>query len=547
MTLSFFGEPRMPRLSKLLQELQRGEILVPRFQRPFVWTDEQRLALMESVYSGYPIGAILVWRTQKHRLITYENLGPLRLPPGAETDTTRQYLLDGHQRMATLFAALGPGLYAGEGKEAPAWLEEDGDERESWPIYFDLEAENQPFRLPQKRRKTPPSWLGLDKLFDPYALREFEEVLRGQKYGRKTVNRVQFIAETFRDYVIPVMPIATEDLKQATVSFKRINSGGSRMSEVHMVNALVHGPKFDLLKELEEVAAELKPVGWERFDQQMVLNICKARLGLSLYDEDAETIAEKIREQPDVLRGVKDDIVRVAGVLDTIAGVRGPGSLPYSYQAVLLADALHGIDHPSKKLLGKLRKWFWSTTLTEYFRGMTRSLFERARQHLHEVVVGKADPLPPDLAPVVDPIGRFDFRSARSRAVGLLLAELRPIDPGVRVESDSFDILAQYGVDALSKLFVEREISGSSSKRAQGPENRFLIPPKHADHLQALRDGPGPELDEQAFASHAIDGAAVEALRRQQWGKFLKLRREAIENLERIRAEECGLEYRTGS
>src|SRR5262249_42177195 len=144
-TLAFFGEPRMPRLSKLLQEIQRGEILVPRFQRPFVWTEEQRLNLMESIYSGYPIGAILVWRTQKHRLITYEGLGPLRLSTDDGGQSTRQYLLDGHQRMATLFAALGPGLYAGDEHGPPPWIDDDDEERGRWPIYFDLEVEKQPF------------------------------------------------------------------------------------------------------------------------------------------------------------------------------------------------------------------------------------------------------------------------------------------------------------------------------------------------------------------------------------------------------------------
>jgi hypothetical protein len=501
---------------------------------------------MDSVYSGYPIGMILVWRTQSHRLETYDHLGPLRLPPDVETDTARQYLLDGHQRMATLFGALGPGLFTREDHTDAMSLAEIRDEAERWPIYFDLEAEERPFRLALRRTPPPPSWLPLDRLFDPYALRDFEDSLRYSGYDRKITNRIQSVAEIFRDYVIPVVPIATENLWQVTESLSRTNGGGTRLSEVHMINALTFNSHFDLIKEFEELAADLKPVGWERIDPQMILNICKVGLGLSPGDDNVETIAHRIRSRPDILSRVRSDIVCAARVLDEVAGVRGPASLPYTTQAVLLADALHGIDQPSKDVVSRLRKWFWATTLTEYFRGMTRSLFERARQHLHEVVVGKVDPSPPDLVLVVDPIGRFDFRTARSRAISLLLAELKPIDPGVNADSDSFETLAQYGVDALSKLFLEREVSGANSKRTQGPENHFLIHPRHAEHLQALRIGPGQTLDVRAFASHAIDEAAIEALVQRQWGKFLRLRREAIENLERIRSEECGLEYRTG-
>ncbi len=223
-TRALFDEVRMPRLSRLLQEIQRGEILIPRTLRPFVWTDEQRLALVDSIYSGYPIGAILVWRTQKHRLTTYETLGPLRLPPEDGGQSTRQYLLDGHQRMATLFAALGPGLYA-EGESAgPPWIEDD-EERGRWPIHFDLEAETRPFRLVPRGVDPPITLLPLDRILDPFGLRELEDRLWASRPDRKLKNRVRSIAETFRDYLVPVTPIVTEDLAKATECFERINSG----------------------------------------------------------------------------------------------------------------------------------------------------------------------------------------------------------------------------------------------------------------------------------------------------------------------------------
>ncbi|HSO00358.1 MAG TPA: DUF262 domain-containing protein [Candidatus Nanopelagicales bacterium] len=554
-SLAFFGEPRIPRLSKLLEEIRAGEIRVPRFQRPFVWTDEQRLALMDSIYNGYPIGAILVWRTQKHRLITHDHLGPVRLPPESGEDTTRQYLLDGHQRLTTLFAALGPGLY-GRGDERPAWTPDDDDkeERERWPIYFDLQfdrddpsdkksSNKRPFRLARSRETPPPTWLPLDILFDSYALREFEELLKKRGYDRKLVNRVQAVADTFRDYTIPVMPIATEDLQQVTTSFKRVNSGGTSMSEVHMINALTHGPGFDFLSLLEELAAELKPVGWEGFDSQMILHICKARLGVPLYDEDAEVLAGKLKADAGILSRVREDILKVANVLNRIAGVRGPFSLPYSYQAVLLADALQRVDSPSGELLDRLRVWFWSTTLTEYFRGISNALFGRARRHLHDLVRGAATPHPPDMSGTVDPMGRFDFRAARSRAIALLLAELGPMDPCDR-RDDPCDLVAQYGSDALSKLFLERELPEAEHPMVNGPENRFLVHPKSASALRDFKQGPGLLFRLDTFASHALDPQAADALRRGEWGKALRLRREAIEKLERARAEACDLTYR---
>lgn len=548
--LAFFGEPRVPRLSKLLEEIRAGEIRVSRFQRPFVWTDEQRLALMESIYSGYPIGAILVWRTQKHRLGTYDHFGPLRLPPETGEDTTRQYLLDGHQRLTTLFAALGPALYRrGDGDE-PAWLAEDEEERARWPIYFDLSSDPagrqdaNPFRLTRRQEQPPPTWLPLDILFDSYALREREEELREKKHSRELVNRVQAVADTFRDYTIPVMPIATEDLGRVTTSFQRVNSGGTPMSEVHMVNALTYGPEFDFLERIEEVAAELKPVGWSSFDPQMILNICKPRLLLALYDEDPEELANKLKADTGILNDVRDDIIKVAGVLDKVAGVRGPASLPYSYQAVLLADALRGWDSsPPDEILANLRTWFWATTLGEYFRGMTTSLFERARQHLQGLMRGAADARPPGMASVIDPIGRFDFRSARARGLSLLLAEQNPAPLDIR-PGDAFDLLAEHGSDALTKLVVEREVEDGDRHLVHGVGNRFLVHPRTSGILQGLKQGPALFPGRSHLASHLVDHDAQEALWKHDWRKLLQLRRDALERLERQRAEECGLAYR---
>ena len=112
---TYLVQPNIIRLPQLLEELWQGEIQIPRFQRPFVWTADQRLLLFESIYQGMPIGGILVWRTREHNLRCIPNLGHLQLggssDENARGDTVRQYLLDGHQRLTTLYTALGEGLF----------------------------------------------------------------------------------------------------------------------------------------------------------------------------------------------------------------------------------------------------------------------------------------------------------------------------------------------------------------------------------------------------------------------------------------------------
>jgi Protein of unknown function DUF262 len=547
-TPSFFGEPRLPRLSRLLHEIKNGEIHVPRFQRPFVWSPEQRLSLLQSIYLGYPIGSILVWRTQTwaERLTIYDRLGPVRLPKiDAQAGIVRQFLLDGHQRMTTLFASLGPGLYD-KSELVDAWRE-SGAEDPQWPIYFDLlDADDQPFRLPSRllsRDPMPETWLPLNILMDSYALSEFKDQLRAKEHSRETVNRVQSIADIFGDYAIPVVPIATEDLVRVTTSFKRVNSGGSKMSEVHMVNALTWSADFDLLEHMDDIDSSLAQVGWAGFDPQMVLNVCKAEFGLDIYRATPEALAGFFKKNPKALDGALEALEHAASILRTIAGVHGPAILPYSYQAVLLADALRGHQTLSESAMIKLNEWFWLTTLTEFFRGMTGSLFRRAQAHLGELLLDKADPRPPDMQDEIDPLRRFDFKSARSRAIALLLAELKPKSPmGEPLEAS--DLLALHGNDALVRLIPSSALPNNQRKLAQGPENRFLLSPRQGAELRKRLETEAETSLKNLLHSHAVTSSALSALKQHDYERFLKERRERLWSMEKERAESVGLTYR---
>lgn len=555
----FFGEPRLVRLQKLLDEIRRGEIEIPRFQRPFVWTDEQRLLLMDSVYRGYPIGSILVWRTKTHQLATHEHLGPLGLPgqpggagsPRSEAPRLRQYLLDGHQRMTTLFAALGSGLYTKKKLYVPLQGEVSADDP-AWPIYFDLEkvGDDTAFVLRRKHVRKQDTWLPLDILFDSYALGEWEEAFRRNRLTtpgqRELVNRARSVADAFRDYMVPVLPVATENLDQVTASFKRINSGGTPMNEEHMVAALTYraatGDEFDLDKKFEVVSADLQAVGWGEFDRQMVLQVCKVRSGLDIYDEKPEAVALSLRKDAELLDHVTAQILRAAEALKSF-GILSPKSLPYSYQAVLLADALADRDL-SKDTLANIHKWIWITSLTEYFGGITKAIVNRARLHLRAFLDGGVGPLPPDVTSVVEPFRRFDFRGARARTLALLLAEQRPEDPQ-GVPYDAFALLAEHGSGAVSKLFREKDLPRSAERLSDAPENRFLVHPNQAGELhRAIVDGQ-ESLFEKLPQGHLITEAGLSKLRERDFLGFLAERRRALEEIEAARTTAVGLTYRT--
>jgi hypothetical protein len=78
----------------VLSWVKSGEIAIPEIQRPFVWDATKVRDLMDSLYQGYPIGYLIVWRNPN-----------VKLKDGT-TSSGRKILIDGQQRIIALKAAI---------------------------------------------------------------------------------------------------------------------------------------------------------------------------------------------------------------------------------------------------------------------------------------------------------------------------------------------------------------------------------------------------------------------------------------------------------
>ncbi len=66
-------------IREIIEAVNRGQIRIPAFQRGFVWEPERIGYFMDSLYKGFPFGALLFWRA-KTRLKAERALGPFNLP-----------------------------------------------------------------------------------------------------------------------------------------------------------------------------------------------------------------------------------------------------------------------------------------------------------------------------------------------------------------------------------------------------------------------------------------------------------------------------------
>src|SRR3954471_2656362 len=85
----------MAKFSAILDQVDAGTVLLPEFQRGYVWNRDQVRGLMRSLYLGYPVGALLVWETEA-------DPGSVR-GTGHTGAGVKLLLLDGQQRITSLY------------------------------------------------------------------------------------------------------------------------------------------------------------------------------------------------------------------------------------------------------------------------------------------------------------------------------------------------------------------------------------------------------------------------------------------------------------
>ena len=89
-------------LAELISKVQEEKILLPDFQRKFVWTDlEMQKKLIASVMAKMPIVSILLLEAKKNEY-AYKKIGSNSPVDNSDSEELVYLLLDGQQRMTVL-------------------------------------------------------------------------------------------------------------------------------------------------------------------------------------------------------------------------------------------------------------------------------------------------------------------------------------------------------------------------------------------------------------------------------------------------------------
>ena len=335
----------------LIANIEQGIVKIPQFQRKFVWSIEQTAKLLDSILKGYPIGSFILWET-KERLRSIRDIGNIQLPEPPEGYIV-QYVLDGQQRMTSLYVSMIGAKITGDDKRTIDYSE----------IYVDFEAASD-----EEIVITDIGGRNMGELI------KFTDLLNGgykmfakyPTYGEK----LERYSNAFKTYLFPTILIKDAPIDIATEIFTRINVGGKPLSVFEIMVAKTYDSvrNFDLSEKYDALMEHLQSsnCNYDTISSSTILQAvsvcltkeCSKKQILKLNKDDFINIWDKV-------------ISALESAVDYFRSFyRIPVSQLLPYDSLLVPFTyffFHHKDIPLDQKQDFLQDYFWRVVLTSRF------------------------------------------------------------------------------------------------------------------------------------------------------------------------------------
>ncbi|WP_017663453.1 DUF262 domain-containing protein [Baaleninema simplex] len=265
-------------IKNLINDLERGKIRIPSFQRGFVWEPERVAYFIDSVYKGFPFGSVLLWRT-KNPLRTERNLGSYQLPEN-DPDYPIDYVLDGQQRITSIFGIFQNYL-----------TPQDGEDTDWTNLFFELDSKDSvPFKYLEKYTSNGEydntKFFPLKYVFDS---RNYRKVTRS--LDENLAQQIDDLVDRFTQARIPVERFESEERKYVATVFERINKQGVELDTFQLLSVWNWSEDFDLQEKFKSVSEELEPFGFKEVGSDLLLKCCSA---VVMHSADPENFMDRV-------------------------------------------------------------------------------------------------------------------------------------------------------------------------------------------------------------------------------------------------------------
>ena len=348
-------------IQNLLDEIGHGEILLPEFQRGYVWNRDQVRGLMQSLYLKHPTGHLLTWRTYKPSLVR-----------GAHTprDGHSVLLLDGQQRLTTLYV-----LFKGE---APLFYE---GESLFFDLHFNMQTEE--FRFYQiSRMANDPTWISVHEFLRGGLTTMLERIDQLGEDRRAVIQ--QNLArlsrlDAIRNYTYTVDQVSGDEfsVEQVVNIFNRVNSQGTPLTKADLALAHVCTIWPEARDELRAFSSKMAQVGFG-VDLGFLVR-CMAGVASGSIVLEGTFMRTPAEELKSAWREMQPAFEHLVGVLRHEAFVGSLSDLTTDnvLVPVTIFLARHGGEFPSDTIKRRFIRWLYLAGLWARYSGSSETKLQQ--------------------------------------------------------------------------------------------------------------------------------------------------------------------------
>lgn len=232
---------------ELLSDIESGELKIPNFQREVVWDIYDTIRLLDSIAKGFPIGTFIFWESPEP-LKSHRNIGNLKLKDVPEGRKVK-YVLDGQQRITSLYACLKQAVIKGK----------------KYAIYCDLDAKDDDTEIFHNKCPDTSRYVNIADILGDNPQLVYDELTPERK------KRFNEIRDAFRYYRFATITVADREINEACEIFERINNTGTPLNVFDLMVAKTWTKDFDLREKYDEFVKELESVGYEGIGSSAIL------------------------------------------------------------------------------------------------------------------------------------------------------------------------------------------------------------------------------------------------------------------------------------
>lgn len=354
----------MPEIGKLIDKVESNEIVLPEFQREYVWKKDNAKELMRSLHKEYPIGSLLIWETED--------------PPEIKNDAVdrEQYglfkvLLDGQQRLTVLYLLVKDDI--------PPYYTEKDVQYDPRNLYFNLASGD--FQYENKSTRDNPEWVKVTACFTG-DVSTFD-------IARQTVeddSEMGVQAEMYQDQLKKIEKIESlqmpkeelgksADVHQAIDLFDKVNSQGTHLGDAELALAHMSAQWPFIRRNMKETQSKIRERGFDFNLDFYVKCMIAVVTGTMTYDRVYDTDKETLVNSWELIDEVLDYLVNF---LHNEADV--PDSSYINTRAVLIPiikylseNGVRLDQHEKNNFL----KWFYCAMMWRRYSRSTDSTLEK--------------------------------------------------------------------------------------------------------------------------------------------------------------------------